>query len=72
MEASRTTTTSSRSNSNDLTSKLKVLARVLDAERERGFPDRAVMGGLGKFVAGLISSDAGGTLSTGSQGARSL
>ncbi|MCY4109688.1 MAG: ATP-dependent DNA helicase RecG [Chloroflexi bacterium] len=63
MEASRTTTTSSRSNSYDLTSKLKVLARVLDAERERGFPDRAVMGGLGKFVAGLISSDAGGTLS---------
>ena len=63
MEASRTTTTSSRSNSDNLTSKLKVLARVLDAERERDFPDRAVMGGLGKFVAGLISSDAGGTLS---------
>ena len=63
MGASRTTTTSSPSNSSELTAKLKILARVLDSERERDYPDRAVMGGLGKFVAGLISSDAGGTLS---------
>ncbi len=63
MEARRTTTTSSPSNSDDPKPKLELLARILDAEREKGFADRAVAGGLGKFVAGLISGDVAGTLS---------
>ena len=60
--ARRTTTTSFPSNSDDLTSKLEVLARILETERDKGFADRAVAGGLGKFVAGLISGDAAGSL----------
>ena len=40
-----------------------MLLRILDSERERGFTDRAVAGGLAGFVDNLVAEDADGVLS---------
>ena len=40
-----------------------MLLRILDSERERGFTDRVVAGGLAGFVDNLVAEDADGVLS---------